>query len=440
MKRIYYGWVVVGISFWIMSIDYAIWYAFPLFYVEILKEFDWTRAQTALIYSIGAIVYGIGSAVGGVLLDRFGPRKTITLAAAVMAVGLIGCNRVSHIWHFYIFWGGMVSLGVSTAGFVPLVALVSKWFTRRRATAVGIAQAGGRESFLMTPLIQLLILALGWRTSLLALAAAAAVLLIIPAQFLRHSPEDMGLLPDGDDPPSGDDVKDGIKASGKEPGSNRNTVDSVIVDTEWVRRDWTLRNGLRQYRFWALFAALFSIGLGYGIVMTHQVAFMVDIGFTAMFASLMLLLYGIFCMGGRLSGFLSDILGREVTYTMGCGGVIISFLLLILAGDTSHAWMLYIYAVCFGFFSGIISPAYAATAADIFIGKHFGAILGAINMGYGFGNSLGAWLGGYIFDTLGSYSLAFAIAIGTMVSASIFIWISSPRKIRLVDGRLIKNP
>ena len=71
MKRIFYGWIIVGISFWIMSIDYAIWYAFPLFYVEILREFDWTRAETAFIYSIGAVVYGVGSAVGGMLLaDR----------------------------------------------------------------------------------------------------------------------------------------------------------------------------------------------------------------------------------------------------------------------------------------------------------------------------------------------------------------------------------
>ena len=144
MKKIYYGWIIVGISFWIMSIDYAIWYAFPLFYVEILNEFGWTRAETALIYSLGAIVYGVGSAVGGMLFDKFGPKKTITFAAVVMAVGLAGCSQVAKIWHFFLFWGGMTSFGVCTAGFVPNVALVSKWFIRRRATAVGIAMAGGR--------------------------------------------------------------------------------------------------------------------------------------------------------------------------------------------------------------------------------------------------------------------------------------------------------
>jgi len=422
MKKPFYGWIIVGIAFWIMSIDYAIWYGFPLFYVEILNGFGWLRAETALIYSIGAVVYGVGSAIGGALLDRFGPRKTITLSAAITAVGLTGCSLVSKIWHFFLFWGGLVSFGISTAGFVPLIALVSKWFTRRRAAAVGIAQAGGRESFVMTPLIQMLILSLGWRGTYLALAAAAAILMIIPAQFLRHSPEEMGLFPDGENAP--------------EDGPDTQVADRAVIDQEWVKTDWTLGKGLKQFRFWMLFLTLFAIGIGYGIVLTHHVAFMVDIGFTAMFASLILLLYGIFCMAGRLSGFLSDILGREATYALGCGGVILGFLMLLLARDTSDGWALCIYGICFGFFSGIVSPTFAASAADIFMGKHFGAILGFLNLGYGLGNSLGAWFGGHDFDVSGSYTIAFITAMAMLATAGSFLWLSSPRKIRLVGGKV----
>jgi hypothetical protein len=88
-------------------------------------------------------------------------------------------------------------------------------------------------------------------------------------------------------------------------------VGKAIVNTRWATTDWTLVKALKEYRFWAVFGIMITVGTGYGIVMTHQVAFMVDIGFTALFASFTLLIYGIASMVGRFCGFVSDIFGRE---------------------------------------------------------------------------------------------------------------------------------
>ena len=423
-KRIFYGWIIVGIAFLIMSITYAIWYSFPVFYVPILETFGWSRADTALICSIGSIVYGFGSAIGGIALDRVGPKKSYTFATVILALGLVGCSRATEIWQFFFFWGVLASLGIAMVGFVPCVAIVSNWFNRRRAAAIGIAQAGGRESFLMTPLVQYFIQSLGWRPTYLVLAASAMFFIGGPAQFLRYSPKEMGLLPDGDE---GDE-------EGLNPGPKKTT--RYIVDKEWVATDWTLTRGLKEYRFWCLFGTLFFMAFGYGVAMTHQVVFVVDIGFTAMFASFLFLVYGVMSMAGRFCGFFSDIIGREPTYALGCGGIAIGFLMLIIVRDTTGAWMLYVYAGFFGFFSGLNSPTYASAAADIFEGKHFGAILGFANIGYGLGNSLGAWLGGYIFDMFGNYIPAFIIAIMMLGVGCILLWIASPRKIRLTGTRL----
>jgi len=425
-EKIFYGWVIVGISFFIMSIVYAVWYSFPLFYVPILGEFGWSRAETALIFSAGAIVYGIGSAIAGALLDAFGPRKTYTAATIVMVIGLVGCSQATEIWQFILFWGGLTSLGICMAGFVPCTVLVSNWFTRRRATAIGIAQAGGRESFILTPLIQSLILALGWQNTYLVMAVVTALLMIGSVQFLRHSPKDMGLLPDGE-------TLDKVKGETGQSLENRR-----IVNKEWTTTNWTIPRALKESRFWAIFCIMLALGLSYGIVLTHQIAFIVDIGFTAMFAAFLLLIYGIICMAGRFCGFISDITGRELAYTIGCSGVIIGFLMLVLIRDTSTVWMLYIYVVFFGFFSGLNSPTYASAVADIFQGRHFGAILGLANIGYGLGNSIGAWFGGYIYDTYGNYVPAFAIAMLTVSLACIALWISSPRKVRLVAAKVPK--
>jgi MFS family permease len=425
-RRIFYGWIVVGIAFLIMSAAYAIWFSFPLFYVAILDEFGWSRAETALIFSIGAITYGVGSAIGGALLDRFGPRKTFTFGAIVMAIGVVGCSQSREIWQFFFFWGALTAFGVSTVGFTPCNTLVSRWFIKRRATAVGIAQAGGRESFIMTPLVQFLILSLGWQNTFLVLAAAAALIIISATQFLRSSPEDMGLLPDG-----------AIEELDEKGEVIQKPQDRSVIDKEWAATDWTLKLGMKHYRFWSLFVASFAIGSGFSIAMIHQVAFIVDIGFTAMFASFLLLLFGILSVAGRLSAFIADITGREVAYTLGCGGIVLGFLMLTLS-NSDNAWALYVYAIFFGFFSGLNGPVVIAAGADLFQGKHMGAILGFINLGYGLGNSFGSWFGGYIFDTVGNYIPAFVVAILMMIVATTAMWIASPRKVRAVGRRALE--
>ncbi|MFC2060874.1 MFS transporter, partial [Chloroflexota bacterium] len=294
-----------------MFVGYAIRDAFPLFYVQMLDEFGRSRAETALISSISFLVYGFSSAISGAMLDRLGPRKTFTTGALIMGIGLVGCSQSRELWQIFIFWGVIFSFGVSAVGFVPCMAIVSKWFTRRRATAVGITQAGGRESLIMAPVTQSLILALGWRSTYLMQAVAAVILITLLAQFLRRPPEDMGLL-------------DGGETSHKsETEKVERRVDSYVVDEKWVATNWTLLRAMKEYRFWVLLCLSFTCSTGYGIILAHQVAFMVDVGFTAMSASFILLIYGIIGSIGRLFGFVSDIVGREITYSIGCAGIII---------------------------------------------------------------------------------------------------------------------
>ncbi len=419
-KRLFYGWIIIGILFLIMFVGYVIRDSFPLFYVRMLTEFGRSRAETALISSISFLVYGFSSALSGFILDKIGPRKLITTGAVLAGIGLAGSSRATELWHIYLFWGVVFSLGMGAIGFVPCNAVVSRWFVRKRATALGIVQAGGRESFVMAPLTQFLIMTFGWQTTYAAFAVMAIIIIISLAQFLRHSPEEIGLLPDGEN------------EAAYSTEARQSERDSLVVDREWAAKDWTLAMAMKKYRFWIFLGASFCVAGAYGMVLAHEVAFMVDVGFTAMFASYLLLIYGVIGMIGRLSGFIADKIGRELTYTLGCGGVIIGFTMLALTRDTSAPWMLYVFTICFGFFGGMNGPTMIAAEADIFHGRHLGAIIGFINIGFGIGNALGSWLGGYIFDTFGNYVSAFVTAIIMTAIASILMWIASPRKIRVV--------
>ena len=233
--KIFYGWVIVAISFVVMTASYTGLYSWPLFYVSILEEFGWSRAGTALIFSFAGLVYALTSPISGALFDRLGPRKLFTIGASLITIGVVGCSQSSEVWQFCIFLGLFAALGLSATGFTPNVALISGWFEKKRAMAVGISAMGTRDTFLLAPLIQLIIIALGWRNAYLVLAAFAAS--IIPlAQFLRTRPQDMGLLPDG------------LSAAEDKARTEQGYTDERIVNREWASTEWTLRKVLKKYQ------------------------------------------------------------------------------------------------------------------------------------------------------------------------------------------------
>lgn len=229
---------------------------------------------------------------------------------------------------------------------------------------------------------------------------------------------------------------DGLTGGKGKDETEPNWGDNLIVDKKWAATNWTLSKALRTYRFWGIFGIMVGLSTTINILSTHHVAFMIDIGFTASFAASLLVILAVTSMIGRFGGFLSDKLGRELTYTIGSIGMILAVLMLILAKDTSDAWMLYVYVIFLGLFAGSNAPTYAASAADIFHGRHFGSILGFADIGWGVGATLGPWLGGYIFDTTGSYIPAFIIAIIAISLACASLWVASPGRVRRVVGRV----
>ena len=407
-----------------MSVAYGVYFSWPVFYVALLADFGWSRAGTALIFSIGSMVYGFASPVSGFLFDKLGPRKLFITAAIILLVGAIGASQSHTVYQLCIFFGVFVALGTICAGFVPNAALISNWFVKKRGTAVGIAQAGTRDAFLLAPVIQLVILSLGWRNTYLALAAAVFMIIIPLSLFLRAKPQDMGLLPDGE---SMDEEK------GEEDLRQRK-ADKFIVDKTWVSTDWTLLRAMKGFRFWALFGIMFGMGLGYTSLINHLVALVQDIGFTAMVAASLLSIFAVTSMLGRCCGFISDLLGREVTFTLCMALTLFSMPILLITGETS-AWTLYIFIACFGFGQGLSIPSYTATAGDLFQGKQFGTIIGSANIGYGIAAGIGTWLYGYIFDTTGTYTLAIVATMLALCLMLIAIWVAAPRKVWRVAGR-----
>ncbi len=135
-------------------------------------------------------------------------------------------------------------------------------------------------------------------------------------------------------------------------------------------------------------------------------------------------------------GHISDRIGREWVWTVGCAGFVVSYLALILLRDAPAPALLHLMVVAQGFLGYGLTSVVGAIPAEIFQGRHYGTIFGSLMLASIAGGATGPWVTGALYDATGSYALAFWIAIVGAVIAAVAIWLASPRKVRAVAGRI----
>lgn len=417
----YYGWIVVAIAFAANALADGGRNAFSVFYVEILADFGWGRASTAIVFSLNMLVYGISAPFAGGLVDRFGPRKVVLVGAALLTSGTILCSRATSLYHFYFLFGVVNALGTALVGFPAHAAILPLWFKRKRATAFGIVISGwGLSFFTIVPCAQYLVSRFGWRTSFVLFGAViGGILFTLMAIFCRHKPEDLGLFPDG-------------RTSAARTERERD-LETQVVNRKSVRADWTLRKAFRSYRFWLILLITFlALGFTENFVIVHKVALMRDAGFSPASAVSVVALWGMMFVVGCLASSISDRIGRETALTISCSLSILGLSMLLLVENMGLGWAAYCYAVLFGLGLGISGPVITASLAEMFEGNHFGAINGSMILALGLGGFVGPWFGGLMFDRIGSYSLAVIASMAVTAVSCILLWVAAPRRARVL--------
>ena len=415
-RRFYYGWVIVAVSFFTLFFTHGTRNSFGVFYVAMLGEYGWGRGETAGAFSLYMVVHAFFAVVTGALIDRFGPRRLFPIGATFLAMGLAAASRIGAIWHLYLFFGVVIAIGINTMAYAPQMSLIARWFIRRRGLASGLVMAGmGVGAMVMAPVIQLMIDTVGWRSAFLILAGLILCILVpMTALFQRRSPGDVGQFPDGFVPDSG-----GIQPSQPE-GFRKDTRSPPLS------KQWTLRSSLHTRTFWWLGLVNISSGFSTNMLVVHQAAHVVDVGYSLSLAALLVGLVGLLrSAGGVLGGFLSDRVGRQIAYTFGGSVAFVGMLFLVLVRDTASPWMLYAFVVLFGLGSGSNGPISAATTADLFPGSSLGRIMGTFIIGWGLGGALGPYLGGYFYDQVGSYTFPFLLVLVSISLGPLGIWMAT---------------
>jgi len=419
----FYGWIVVGVVFVTMALGVNARTAFSLLMPPILAEFRWDRGVTAGAFSFGFLVSAVLSPTLGRLMDRRGPRTVMLVGVAATAAGLLLATLAREPWHLYATLGVLVGAGSVCLGYSGQTLFLPNWFARKRGLATGLAFAGvGVGSIVLFPWFQSVVEGAGWRTACWTLGLIVLVVAGPLNLLLFRRPEDIGLQPDGDAAPT---------ASGK------SAAPSNVVDHDWVAIEWTLARAMRTARFWWIVVAFFSGLYAWYAVQVHQTKYLIEVGFSATDAAWALGAVSLAGIPGQIAlGHLSDRVGREIVWTVGCLGFVLTYVALLLLEGTPSPALLYLLVGAQGLLGYGMTPVVGAIPAEIFQGKHFGAIFGTLMLGGIAGGAAGPWLSGALYDWTGGYASGFWVAIGFCALSVLAVWRASPGKVRAVAGRI----
>ncbi|MFC2069440.1 MFS transporter [Chloroflexota bacterium] len=311
------------------------------------------------------------------------------------------------MWHVFFGCGFLLVINSVAAVYILTLSIVLRWFLRGRGLAVSIVASGmGIGILLMTPISAWLIESYGWQTSYFILALVAFFVMIPFALLLKRAPDKKVVLSDLGD-------TDTSKAS-------------ILNKIRYGKiEDYTLPQAVKTSIFWLIAFMRFLLGCCVYMVLTHIVPHAIDLGINPMQAASILSLTG----GGTIIGMLlmgkaTDIIDRKKILLICTLLLAVTMLWVIWSSSSS---MLYLFAIVFGFSAGGTAPTINSLIVDFFGTRHIGIINAVSDVGWGIGSAIGPALAGYVFDTSGSYYLAFLVGmIAALIAGVLTILIRIP--------------
>ena len=415
----FYGWVIVGVVFVSMAIGVNARTAFSLVFPPILAEFGWDRGATAGAFSFGFLISALLSPTLGRLMDRHGPRLVMEFGVLSTAAGLVLATFATQPWHIYATLGVLVGGGTVCLGYSGQSLFLPGWFARRRGLATSIGFAGvGIGSIVLLPITQAMIEASGWRSACLMLGILLIVIVAPINLLLRRRPQDLGLQPDGDATPTGASIA----------SARRNIVDPI-----WAAQDWTLARARRTAKFWWIALGYFGCLYSWYAVQVHQTKYLLENGFSASTSAWALGAVSLAGIPGQIAlGALSDRIGREPVWAIGCLGFALTYLALLALPLAPIPVLLWTMVLAQGLLGYGVTSVLGAIVLEIFEGAHFGVIFGTVMLAGLAGGAAGPLVTGLLHDRTGNYVLAFWLCVGMSIVSAVAIWIAAPRKVRRV--------
>jgi MFS family permease len=391
LKQIHYSWVMVILAVFAMVAGTIALYSFGIFLIPITTDLGWDRGALSAANSINLLTGGVTGILAGKLTDKYGPRLLVTVTGLTAGIAFFLMSQVSSLWQVYLVWGLLIGISKG-CWFIPIISTIPRWFIRKRGIAVGLTVTGiGLGSVIWPSVSQWLISSYGWRQAYVILGIVALIIFIPVAQFMKHSPQRIGLKPYGE--------------------NETTDTQSLLQRVEGLSVTQAIKTG----RFWIFGLTLFCYLFIVQIPIVHLAPYAIDTGISAVMAASVVSIMGAVSIIGKLSiGLVSDRVGAKMSMT-------IAFILLTLAMIwilfTRELWMFCIFALITGVAFGAEPAVLSLVPAELFGLKYLGTIT-AVTMLWGtVGAAIGVPLAGTIFDVTGSYRIAFLICVAAGILA-----------------------
>jgi MFS family permease len=386
----HYAWVVVALSF-LANLTVAGIRSAPSVLIHPLEaEFGWSRTAISSAASLNLLLLGLFAPLGGWLIDRVGPRRVILVCLATIALGLTGTVFVQELWQLIFLWG--IVLGTAT-GVTPALgaSIASRWFFNKRGLAIGImtnANAAGQVVYL--PLLMAITVAIGWRSALMAMAAASAVLIPVIWLWMRDNPADVGLEP---------------YRSGKEDSSQWRRGGYARGDFRPISAA-TISEVFKTSTFWILSGCFFICGVtANGLIGTHLIPHAIERGIPQVTAAMAVGVMGVASfIGTTFSGWLVDRIDpRKVLAAV----YVLRGSSLFILPYVSEPWGFFAFAIMYGLDWYASGPATTTIIAHSFGPERVGRIFGLVFVFHQLGGASAAIGGGWVRMQFGDYQYAF---------------------------------
>ena len=410
-KRFFYGWIIVLITFSTAMTTAGIsGYGLSFFIVPMSDELGISRTQFSAIAVFRVALLPLLPFLGLLVDKKHGPRILITVGSILSGIVLMSTSLVQELWQFYLLYGVVFGLAMfAMGGQLVGPAVISKWFIRRRGRAMAIGTMGiSTGGFIIAPMAGWFVGEFGWRTAWVLLGIFL-MLAITPmaALFMRRQPEDIGLLPDGEEP-------GGASGGGAGRGATQEEY------------PWTVKEAFRTRTLWIMLLVQSFGSMGLMPVIFHQVAYIQDKDFSLATATAVAATVAFFAIVAKpIWGLVTERIHVRWVVPMCVIPAGVSLFALIVAQDLT---MLYVYAIFHGLTMGGWPTIANVAWASYFGRQHQGAIRGFVTP---IGNVMGAAspvLGGFMWDRYGTYDLAFLVFGMAWIVAGLLMLMAAPPK------------
>ena len=413
---IFYGWfALAGVTLVILAVGGAFVHSYGVLLPVITAEFGWSRAVVAGALSAGILAFGIPSPLYGIIVSKLEPRVTLIFGNLLAGLGIAGVYFVQEIWHLYVLYI-LIGIGGGFGGYISCTTIINNWFVKKRPLVLGLFQGcAGMGGFIFTPLTTSRIAAIDWRLTWLILAAITILFgVIIGSVFLvRNKPEDMGLMPDGATADAGSEIE-AARSQEEEQQSN----------------GWSMKQVLKTPTAWLIGGFSAANTFTMGTMLTHQIAYLQDIKFSAMTAATTMSFMAVFTVIGSL---LFGTLGMRFRIrNLACIFFTIQLMGLIILLTSRELGLIYVFAAFQGMSNGALTAAMPTFVGAYYPRQRYSQVIGVVLPFQICSNAIATTVAGAIFDATSTYTPAFITAAVFCVAGLIFVFMArQPKQIEV---------